>query len=84
MRDVLVMEQNLFGAGRVYHFAANRTSITIQIDRRFGRAMIRRAFGNSAWLADGHEAKYEPKPSRRNRAAGESRYQQNPYVLLCP
>ena len=31
MCDMLVMEQNLFGAGSVHHVAANRASITLQI-----------------------------------------------------
>jgi hypothetical protein len=56
MCDVLVMKQNLFGAGSIYHVAANRTPI-MKIYFPLGNAVIRRAFTDSAWLADGHRAK---------------------------
>jgi hypothetical protein len=79
MGDVLVMDQNLFGAGCVHHSAADRTSITIQIYLRFGNAGFVPAFSNSAWrLADRHRA------NDRQRGQNAIRRQANPCIRKIP
>lgn len=82
MGDVLVMKQNLFGAGGIHHFATDRTPVVEGL-YRFMNLMVRSNFRNcTAWrLADGHAANGHQQSPKRNQATSKWLYKENSYSL---